>query len=111
YLTPSFTGLGENFFQKASATLEAVETGCLSPDSAVEQIISLINSVDFLPENYFRLGDAAQRNLDVISDFGLAEQARLFRWIKSSQKPEIRKYLDYDIEDLLAVASKSSQRG
>ena len=110
YLTPSFAELGETFFQNARAIIEAVEVGSVSSDSAADQIISLISSVDFLPKNYFDLGNAAQKDLDVVSNFGIAEQARLFRWIKSSQKPEVKKYFDYDIEDLLAVAKLSASR-
>jgi len=102
-LTPSYEGLGENFFQAAIATVEKVETGLLSPDEAASQLMSAIDSIDFLPKNFWRLGDPLQKDVDQESELFKSEYSRFLSWVKSSKKPEIKKYFDYDTEDLLAA--------
>ncbi|NES77479.1 MULTISPECIES: NAD(P)/FAD-dependent oxidoreductase [unclassified Okeania] len=107
-LTPSYEGLGDGFFQKATETVEKVESGLLSPDEAADKIISLINSIDFLPENFLQLGDFSQKHIDLKSDSYKSEYIRFLSWIKKSRKPEIKKCFDYDMADLLAAKSKDN---
>lgn len=101
YLTPSFEGLDGGFFAKAKSTMERVEQGQLSTQAATQKILSLISSIDFLPPNYLGLAEASRKHLDVASQFGYEEQKRFLFWIKSAHKPEVKKYFDYDIKDLV----------
>ncbi|HAA27490.1 MAG TPA: FAD-dependent oxidoreductase, partial [Cyanobacteria bacterium UBA8553] len=100
-LTPSFEGLGDNFFRNATTIVEKVSEGLLSANEAATHIMGLINSVDFVPSDYYKLGEPSQKNIDGESDFIASEHKRFMFWVKSSQKPEVKKYFDYDIEDLL----------
>ncbi|MEH2080293.1 MAG: tryptophan 7-halogenase [Nostoc sp.] len=102
-LTPSYQGLGDDFFFQAIAIVEKVQAGLISADDAANQVMSLIKSIDFLPHNFWNLGDVLQKNIDTESDFCRVEYSRFFSWIKKSSKPEIKKYFDYDIEDLVAA--------
>jgi tetracycline 7-halogenase / FADH2 O2-dependent halogenase len=102
-LTPSYEGLGENFFQTATATVEKVEAGLLSPDEAASQLMSAINSIDFLPPNFWRMADPLQKDVDMESELFKSEYSRFLSWVKTAKKPEIKKYFDYDTEDLLAA--------
>ncbi|MEM9538588.1 MAG: tryptophan 7-halogenase [Cyanobacteria bacterium P01_E01_bin.42] len=102
-LTPSYEGLGDDFFQKATYTVEQVEAGLLSPDEAAKRLLSLINSIDFLPENFYQLGDVSRKHIDIASDFARSEHSRFMSWVKTSSKPEVKKYFDYSVEDLLAA--------
>ncbi|NEQ88617.1 MAG: hypothetical protein F6K26_54520 [Moorea sp. SIO2I5] len=106
YLTPSFKGLGEDFFQEAEKTIEKVGEGLIPPNRAAQQLILLINSIDFLPKNYLGLGDESHNYLDFASDFGQSEVLRFLYWVKISRKPEFKKYFDYDVKDLLAGYKK-----
>lgn len=110
YLTPSFEGLGDDFFYEATTIVEKVELGLIDPDEAAEQIISLINGIDFLPKNYLGLGNESQQYLDLLSNFGTAEQSRFLSWVKTSNKPEVKQYFDYDMEDLVAAMTLASQK-
>ena len=110
YLTPSFEGLGDDFFYDATTTIEKVELGLISPDEAAQQIMSSINSIDFLPKNYLGLGNESQKYLDLLSNFGTSEQSRFLSWVKTSKKPEVKKYFDYDMEDLVAAVTLASQK-
>ncbi|MEO1004280.1 MAG: tryptophan 7-halogenase [Cyanobacteria bacterium J06638_38] len=103
YLTPSFEGLGEDFFQDATKTVEQVAAGLILPEEAAGQIISSINEIDFLPQNYLGLGNESHQYLDLLSRFGKSETSRFLSWIKTSPKPEVKKYFDYDIKDLVAA--------
>ncbi|MCL6754530.1 tryptophan 7-halogenase [Nostoc sp. CCCryo 231-06] len=102
-LTPSYQGLGDNFFSKATATIENVQAGLLSADEAAIQIMSLIKSIDFLPPNFWNLADSSQKHIDTESDFCRTEYSRFLSWIKKSHKPEVKKYFDYDVQDLVAA--------
>ncbi|MFG6101411.1 hypothetical protein U2F10_04090 [Leptothoe sp. EHU-05/26/07-4] len=106
YLTPSFEGLGDDFFEKATKTVEEVAEGLISPDKATRRIISLINSIDFLPKNYLGLGNESHQYLDLLSGFGKSEQSRFLSWIKTSSNPGVKEYFDYDIEDLVAAIKR-----
>jgi len=106
YLTPSFEGLGEDFFQDAEKTVEKVAEGLIPPDEAAQQIISLIKSIDFLPNNYLGLGNESHQYFDLLSPFGTSEQSRFLSWIKTSPKPEVKKYFDYNMEDLVAAINR-----
>ncbi|URD53872.1 NAD(P)/FAD-dependent oxidoreductase [Chroococcidiopsis sp. CCNUC1] len=108
YLTPSYEGLGDDFFRQATTLVEQVEAGLRDPNEAAQQVMSLIQSIDFLPNNFYGLGDASQRDLDVASKYGIAEQKRFLFWIKSSSKSEVKRYFDYDIDDLLAAAQQTA---
>lgn len=90
--------------------MEKVELGLIDPDEAAEQIISLINGIDFLPKNYLGLGNESQQYLDLLSNFGTAEQSRFLSWVKTSNKPEVKQYFDYDMEDLVAAMTLASQK-
>ncbi|HAZ44670.1 MAG TPA: FAD-dependent oxidoreductase [Cyanobacteria bacterium UBA11369] len=109
-LTPSFEGLGDNFFRNATTIVEKVSEGLLSANEAATHIMGLINSVDFVPSDYYKLGDPSQKNIDGESDFIASEHKRFMFWVKSSQKPEVKKYFDYDIEDLLAIANLNTAK-
>lgn len=111
YLTPSFEGLGDDFFYNATTTVEKVELGLIDPDEAAEQIISSIDSIDFLPKNYLGLGNESQKYLDLLSNFGTSEQSRFLSWVKTSQKPEVKQYFDYDMEDLVTAMTLASLSG
>lgn len=111
YLTPSFEGLGEDFFQAATKTVEKVAEGLISPDQAAQQIVSSINSIDFLPKNYLGLGDESHQYLDLLSRFGKSEQSRFLSWVKTSPKPEVTKYFDYDVEDLVSAMKLAAAKG
>jgi len=102
-LTPSYEGLGDVFFREATATVERVGEGLLSADAAANWLLSAINKVDFLPHNFWKLGDASQTDVDTESELFRSEYSRFLSWIKAAKKPEIKKYFDYDIEDLLAA--------
>lgn len=102
YLTPGYDGLGDDFFQEATTTVEKVEQNLISPDAAAEHIMSLINSIDFLPTNYLGLGNPWETNIDIASNFAAVEHRRFLDWAKSSQKPEVKKYFDYNPEDVLS---------
>lgn len=102
-LTPSFEGLGDEFFRETIATIEKVEEGLLFPDDAARKIMSSLNSIDFLPHDFWRIGDASQKDIDTASDFGVSEYSRFLSWVKTSSKPEVKKYFDYDIEDLVGA--------
>ncbi|MDZ7965822.1 MAG: NAD(P)/FAD-dependent oxidoreductase [Nostoc sp. DedSLP03] len=103
-LTPGFEGLADEFFEEATATIEKFEAGLLSPDEAANHIMSLINSIDFLPKNLLNLGDISQKHIDGASEFFHSEYSRFLSWIKDSNKPEIKKYFDYDVEDLITAS-------
>ncbi|WP_414589998.1 NAD(P)/FAD-dependent oxidoreductase [Scytonema sp. PCC 10023] len=102
-LTPSYEGLGDDFFQKTTAIVEKVEENLLSPDDAAQQIMSLLKSIIFLPDNILNIGDASQKNVDGATDFYKSEVLRFLYWVKDSKKPEVKKYFDYDEEDLVAA--------
>jgi len=106
YLTPSFEGLGEDFFQEATKTVENVAEGLILPDEAAQHIMFLINSIDFLPKNYLGLGNESHQYLDMLSSFGKSEQSRFLSWVKTSPKPEVKKYFDYNMEDLVAAIKR-----
>ncbi|NEP06639.1 MAG: hypothetical protein F6K34_18540 [Okeania sp. SIO4D6] len=107
-MTPSYEGLGDGFFREATETVEKVESGLLSPDEASEKIMSLINSIDFLPDNFCQMGDFSQKHIDIKSDWYKSEFLRFLFWIKKSPKPEVKKSFDYDMADLLAAKSKNN---
>ena len=109
HLTPSYDGLDNGFFQEATETLEKVESGLLSPDEATDKMMSLINSIDFLPDNFLMLGDPLQKSADTTSDFFKSEHFRFLFWVKTSLKPEVKKCFDYNIVDLLTVMSKDTK--
>jgi FADH2 O2-dependent halogenase len=102
-LTPSYEGLGDEFFQKATVIVEKVEEDLLSPNDAAQQIMTLLNSINFLPENFLNMGDASQKNVDGATDFYKSEVLRFLDWVKNSKKPEVKKYFDYDEEDLVVA--------
>jgi FADH2 O2-dependent halogenase len=102
-LTPSYEGLGDDFFLKAIAIVEKVEAGLLSADEAASQLMKLIQSIDFLPKNFWKLGDITQKSIDTESEFYQSEYSRFFSWIKTSKNPQIEKYFDYDMKDLVAA--------
>lgn len=102
-LTPSYEGLGDNFFQEATATVERVQAGLLSADEAADSLLAAIKAIDFLPHNFWKLGDASQTDVDTESELFKSEYSRFLSWVKTAKKPEIRKYFDYDMEDLLAA--------
>ncbi|NET07727.1 MAG: FAD-dependent oxidoreductase [Symploca sp. SIO2B6] len=106
YLTPSFEGLGDDFFQEATTTVEKVAEGLISPDEAAKKIISLIKSIDFLPKNYLGLGNESYQYFDLESRLGKSEQSRFLSWVKTSSKPEVKKYFDYKMEDLVAAIKR-----
>lgn len=66
----------------------------------------LINSIDFLPKNYLGLGNESHQYLDMLSSFGKSEQSRFLSWVKTSPKPEVKKYFDYNMEDLVAAIKR-----
>ncbi|MBE9170024.1 hypothetical protein IQ238_21715 [Pleurocapsales cyanobacterium LEGE 06147] len=76
YLTPSFEGLGDRFFSEATAIVEKFQQSQLSANEAAQKIMSAIEVIDFLPPNYLGLADVANKDLDVASEFGSAEQKR-----------------------------------
>ncbi|PMB23824.1 NAD(P)/FAD-dependent oxidoreductase [Fischerella thermalis] len=104
-LTPSYEGLGEDFFQAATTIIENVEEELLSPEEAVDEIITRIKSIDFLPHNFWNIGDVSLKNVDAASDVYYSEYLRFMSWVKTSEKPEVRKYFDYDEEDFVAASS------
>lgn len=103
-LTPGYEGLGDNFFEKATEILTEVERGFLFPDMAAKKIMLLLNSIDFLPDNLLNIGDISQKSIDGASDFCNSEVGRFLSWVKNSQKPEVKRYFDYEEKDLLAAA-------
>jgi len=100
HLTPSFEGLGEEFFQNAVATVEKVEQGLLSADDAASVLMSSIQSIDFLPKNLLKLGDASKKHLDLKSLDAFYEGLRFLFWVKTSPKPEAKKYFDFKVKDM-----------
>lgn len=102
-LTPSYEGLGDDLFQEATATVEKVGKGLLSPDVAADWLLKAIDRIDFLPRNFWKLGDASQTDVDTESPLFKSEYSRFLSWVKTAEKPEIKKYFDYDMEDLLAA--------
>lgn len=102
-LTPSYQGLGDEFFSKATATMENFQAGLVSANTATEQIMSLINKIDFLPHNFWNLADESAKNIDTESEFCRTEYSRFLSWIKKSSKPAVKKYFDYNVEDLIAA--------
>ncbi|MEM8643107.1 MAG: tryptophan 7-halogenase [Cyanobacteria bacterium P01_G01_bin.54] len=106
-LTPSYEGLGDGFFQNATQIVERVEAGSLSADEAAEQLIALINTIDFLPNGFCQLGNVAHKHIDVTSDLMRSEYSRFMSWVKTSQKPEVKRYFDYDDEDLFAAIERT----
>ena len=52
---------------------------------------------------HISLADASNKHLDVASQFGEDEQKRFLFWVKTSRKPEVKKYFDYDVKDLVAT--------
>ncbi|MFB2771962.1 NAD(P)/FAD-dependent oxidoreductase [Pelatocladus sp. BLCC-F211] len=107
-LTPSYEGLGDNFFKEATAIFEKVGEGLISPDDASSKIMSLISSIDFLPENFLNMKDTSQKNLDLASHSFFSEYLRFMSWVKTSEKPEVKKYFDYDQEDLISASVSMS---
>lgn len=108
-LTYGYEGLSDTFFKNAFATIEKVEEGSLSPEDAANQLLALINSIDFLPTNFMAFGDASHINASMISEFAVSERKRFFSWIKTSTKPEVRNYLDYEIEDFVSAADTAEK--
>ena len=102
-LTPSYEGLGDDFFREATAKVEQVQEGLLSADKAADWLISAINKIDFLPHNFWKLGEPSQKDVDTESELFKSEYFRFLSWVKTAKKPAIKKYFDYDIEDLLAA--------
>ncbi|MEO0967957.1 MAG: tryptophan 7-halogenase, partial [Cyanobacteria bacterium J06639_18] len=102
-LTPSYEGLGDDFFSKATSIVEDVEKGLVSSHEATKKLMSLIESIDFLPQNFWNMGDFTEKDIDIESDFFKAEFSRFLSWVKKSKKPQVKKYFDYDIEDLIAA--------
>jgi len=109
YLTPSFAGLGDRFFSTAIATMEKVEQNQLSASEASQQILTLIQAIDFLPPNYLGLGDVTNKDLDIASSFGDEEQKRFLFWVKSSQKASVKRFFDYNVDDLVATFATASR--
>ncbi len=110
-LTPSYEGLGDEFFQKATTTVEQVEAGLLSPDEAASLLMSLLNSIDFLPNNFWKIGDVHRKDIDTESAFINSEHSRFMSWVKTSKKPEVKKYFDYDMEDLVSAIQLAAAKG
>ncbi|MGK7928570.1 MAG: NAD(P)/FAD-dependent oxidoreductase [Spirulina sp.] len=99
-LTPSYEGLSDRFFEKATETVENVESGNLTPQEASRIILAEISALDCLPNNYWKLGDSQQKNIDTESPFCRTEFWRFLSWIRTAQNPRVRQYFDYDMEDL-----------
>lgn len=99
-LTPSYEGLSDRFFEKATETVEQVERGQLAPREASQQILQEISTLDCLPNNYWKLGDSQQKNIDTESQFCRTKFWRFLSWIRTSQNPRVRQYFNYDMEDL-----------
>lgn len=99
-LTPSFEGVGEEFFQDVVATLEKVERGLLSPDDAASVLMLSIQSIDFLPKILLKLGDVSRKHLDLKSLDAFYEGLRFLFWVKTSPKPEAKKYFDFKVKDM-----------
>jgi FADH2 O2-dependent halogenase len=102
-LTPSYEGLGDNFFQTATEMVEQVSAGSVSPDDTANKLMALINSIDFLPKDFWRMGDISQTNIDTESEFFKSEYSRFLSWIKTSPNSAVKKYFDYDIDDLMTA--------
>ncbi|MBR8836537.1 MAG: tryptophan 7-halogenase [Stigonema ocellatum SAG 48.90 = DSM 106950] len=107
-LTPSYEGLGDDFFKEATGTVENVAAGLLSPNEAANHLMSLINSIDFIPKNFWKMGDSSQKDVDMESDLFKSEYSRFLSWIKTSKEPKIKKYFDYDTKDLIAAVNLSA---
>lgn len=103
-LTPSYEGLGDDFFAKATSIVEGLEEGLVSSSEATTQLMSLIQSIDFLPKNFWKMGDFAEKDIDIESEFFKSEFSRFLSWVKTSSKPEVKKYFDYDVEDLITAS-------
>ena len=106
YLTPSYEGLGDNFFRRCEETVEKFGDGLISGKDASDKLMSLIKTIDFLPKNYMGLANGSLRFLDTASDFGKSEQWRLLSWAKTTTNEGVRKFFDYNTEDLLATFKK-----
>jgi FADH2 O2-dependent halogenase len=106
-LTPSYEGLGDDFFQIATATVEQVEAGQISPDDAAEPLMQLIKSIDFLPQNFWKMEDVSQTDIDTESAFFQSEYSRFLSWVKTSPNPDVRKYFDYDVDDLMTATMRA----
>jgi tetracycline 7-halogenase / FADH2 O2-dependent halogenase len=105
-LTPSYEGLGDNFFREATEQVEKVREGLLSPEATADWILSSIDRIDFLPRNFWKLADKSQTDVDTESHLFKSEYSRFLSWVKTANKPEIKKYFDYDMEDLLAAVRR-----
>lgn len=105
-LTPSYEGLGDDFFREATEKVEKVQEGLLSPEEAADWILSSIDRIDFLPRNFWKLADKSQTDVDTESNLFKSEYSRFLSWVKTADRPEIKKYFDYDMEDLLAAAKR-----
>jgi FADH2 O2-dependent halogenase len=107
-LSPSFEDLGQDFFQESIATIEKVQQGLLSPDAAAEQILALINALDFLPADFIkRIGDPSQRDLVETGPRNLeGEFIGFMLWVKLFAKKEVKKYFPFEIGDFLSLMQK-----
>jgi FADH2 O2-dependent halogenase len=105
-LTPSYEGLGDDFFREATEKVEKVRDGLLSPEKVADWLLYSIDRIDFLPSNFWKLGDKSQTDVDTESELFKSEYSRFLSWVKTAKKPEVKKYFDYDMEDLLAAVKR-----
>lgn len=95
----------QNLFDRLSAVADAVEAGRTTPADAVAELSRLFSGADYLPTP-LRLSDVLRR----WHDGSFEAQRQMYNWGRTSAPEPLRRYYDYDLDQLVAATRAASTR-